>query len=183
MPPRRSLGGHVPTPHPADVLLDRHLDDCASWLRAGRSAIADLLDRQRAEEERLARLERDLAELTAYARAALSEGRADVARAGAEAIAGFEAQAEACRDVVAQLDARAGALRALLDRIHRRRLALRWAAAGSASPDDLAARLRALPALDEAADAGMPEALPAPPRRDANDVLARLVREAGEGLA
>ena len=124
--------------HAAD-LINLALRDCEAQFRTAKSALAGLLVRQRGEEDHLARLERDVADMTERTRTAIANGQDALAKTGAEAVADLENQVEARRDTIAALDAKIAKTRRLVEGTNRRLLALRQA--GTAAKADAAARL------------------------------------------
>lgn len=79
------------------VILDQQLRDASAGLDHARRALALAIARDRQEGARLSAIDRQIADLEGRVVAALSSGREDLAREGAEAIACLDADREAAR--------------------------------------------------------------------------------------
>jgi phage shock protein A len=111
--------------HQALPLLRQQIRDCAAAVDAARRAVAVAMAQNDQEATQCARLSERIADLEARTRAALDQGREDLAREGAEAIATLEAERDASVAAQARFTDEIARLRGILCDGEARLLALR----------------------------------------------------------
>lgn len=109
-------------------LIDQKIRDADAGLRAAKSALATLIQRQRSESRLAEALETRIADLTARARAALAAGQTPLATEAAGALALMENERTLRHETLARLAARVTRLQASVEVAHRRLIDLRQGA-------------------------------------------------------
>ena len=109
-------------------LIDQKIREAEAGLRAGKATLASLIQRQRSEEAARGNLKRRIADMTARARAALADGKDDLAAEAAEAIAQMENELGIRDETCARLDQKVIRLRGSIERGHRRIIDLKQGA-------------------------------------------------------
>ncbi|MFV0491540.1 MAG: PspA/IM30 family protein [Pseudorhodobacter sp.] len=106
----------------------RKIQNSETGLRAANETLADLIQRLREENGRIARLDERIEDMTCHARAALHNRRDDWARNAAGKLAQMENERNMRAETSLQLEERMLNLRQTLDRAHRHILTLRQSA-------------------------------------------------------
>lgn len=109
-------------------LIDQKIRDADGSLRAAKSTLASLIQRQRAEEAQRSTLQRRLSDLTDRAKTALDEDREDLAMQAAEAIAQMENELAVRTETLHRLDQKVLRLRTSIEAGHRRIIDLKQGA-------------------------------------------------------
>jgi phage shock protein A len=109
-------------------LIDQKIRDADSSLKAAKSTLASLIQRQRAEEAQRSTLQRRLSDLTDRAKTALDEDRDDLAMQAAEAIAQMENELAVRTETLQRLDQKVMRLRTSIEAGHRRIIDLKQGA-------------------------------------------------------
>ncbi|WP_254868615.1 PspA/IM30 family protein [Phaeobacter sp. HF9A] len=109
-------------------LIEEKIAQAADDLKAAKSTLVSLIQKERAEARQIAALDAGIADLTSRARAALSEGREDLAGGAVGAIAEMENERRLRQDTKARLEARILRLRQSVEAGHRRLIDLRQGA-------------------------------------------------------
>lgn len=109
-------------------LIDQKIRDADSSLKAAKSTLASLIQRQRAEEAQRNTLQRRLSDLTDRAKSALDEDRDDLALQAAEAIAQMENELAVRTETLQRLDQKVLRLRTSIEAGHRRIIDLKQGA-------------------------------------------------------
>lgn len=101
-------------------LIDQKIRETEAQVKAAKTSLATLIQRQRSEARMLDGLQGRIDTMLARAQAALDAGREDMATQAAEAVARMENEAQMRRDTLARLDMQATRLRASVETAHRR---------------------------------------------------------------
>jgi phage shock protein A len=109
-------------------LIDQKIREAEVGLRAAKSALATLIQRQRSEQKLAETLVRRIDDLTGRVRAALGAGNDALAGEGAAAIAVMENELALRRETLARLEARVLRLTASVEAAHRRIIDLKQGA-------------------------------------------------------
>ncbi|WP_417839478.1 PspA/IM30 family protein [Tritonibacter scottomollicae] len=109
-------------------LIEEKIAQATDDLKSAKSTLVSLIQKERAEQRQIATLDTRIADLTARARAALTEGRDDLAEAAAAAIAEMENERSLRQDTRSRLEARIMRLRQSVETAHRRLIDLRQGA-------------------------------------------------------
>lgn len=109
-------------------LIDQKIREAEASLKSAKFALAGLIQRERAETRQLEQLEKRAADLTERARAALEDGRDDLAQEAAQAIAQMENEQALRRETVQRLETRILQLRQSVETANRRIIDLKQGA-------------------------------------------------------
>lgn len=109
-------------------LIDQKIREAETALKSAKVALAGLIQRERAETRQLDQLGKRIADLTDRARAALAEGREDLAQEAAQAIAQMENEERLRRETVQRLETRILHLRQSVETANRRIIDLKQGA-------------------------------------------------------
>lgn len=109
-------------------LIDQKIREADSSLRAAKSTLASLIQRQRAEDAQRSALQNRIADLTKRAKSALDEDREDLATQAAEAIAQMENELAVRTETLRRLDQKVLRLRTSIEAGHRRIIDLKQGA-------------------------------------------------------
>lgn len=134
-------------------LIDQKIREAEAGLKAAKFALASLIQRERAESRQLAALTGRIDDLMARARLALTDGREDLAREAASAIAQMENEVTVRRTTVERLETRILQLRHSVESANRRLIDLKQgavAARAAKRESDIQKRLGAHVAHDTA---------------------------------
>lgn len=132
------------------LILDQQIRETRATLERSRQALAASMAGDRAEERRLAEIERRAADLETRAVAALKAGREDLAAEAAEAIAELEAERDAIRAARTRFATELARLRAVVADATRRQTELERGRRIAAAAET-ARRLRVSPAPQDRA--------------------------------
>ncbi|PRY78184.1 phage shock protein A [Yoonia maritima] len=109
-------------------LIDQKIRESESSLRAAKSTLASLIQRQRAEEKQHGALESRIADLTKRAKEALDSDREDMAAEAARAIATMENELTVRTETLNRLEQKVIRLRSSIESGHRRIIDLKQGA-------------------------------------------------------
>ena len=109
-------------------LIDQKIREAEGSLRAAKSTLASLIQRQRSEDTQRKALVSRITDLTKRAQAALGNDRADMAQQAAEAIAQMENELALRTQTLGRLDQKVLRLRASIEAGHRRIIDLKQGA-------------------------------------------------------
>jgi phage shock protein A len=109
-------------------LIDQKLREADEGLRAAKSTLASLIQRQRAEERMLATLDQRIADMTRRATEAMTASREDLALQAAEALAQMENERILRAETVLRLETKTVRLRQSVEAGHRRIIDLKQGA-------------------------------------------------------
>lgn len=109
-------------------LIDQKIREAQAGLKAAKSTLASLMQRQRAENRQIDTLETRCKDLLGRAEEALENKREDLAGEAAEAVAEMENELRIRRETSQRLDARVLQLRTSVEKTHRRIIDLRQGA-------------------------------------------------------
>ena len=109
-------------------LIDQKIREAETALKSAKVALAGLIQRERAETRQLDQLGKRIVDLTERARAALAEGREDLAQEAAQAIAQMENEERLRRETVQRLETRILHLRQSVETANRRIIDLKQGA-------------------------------------------------------
>jgi len=100
-------------------LIDQKIREAEGSLRAAKSTLASLIQRQRAEDTQRKALQSRINDLTKRAQAALDNDRSDMAQQAAEAIAQMENELTVRTETLARLDQKASSTQEAEELINR----------------------------------------------------------------
>ncbi len=109
-------------------LIDQKIREGTAGLKAAKTTLAGIIQRQRIEERQIAALDKRIEDLTGRAREALAAKRDDLAGEAAEAIARLENERALRQKTAAKLETRAMRLQSSVEAVNRRLLDLRQGA-------------------------------------------------------
>lgn len=101
-------------------LIDQKIRESGQALKAAKLSLASLIQRERAETRQLEQLQSRAKDLMERAAQAMDEGREDLAREAAQAVADMENEAEIRRETLRRLETRILQLRQSLEAMDRR---------------------------------------------------------------
>ena len=101
-------------------LIDQKIREAKAGLQAAKVSLAGLMQRQRREDEQIARLEARVLDMELRVRDAIERGHADLAQEGAQAIAQMENELQGRRGTLAQIELRVARLDRSVAAAHRR---------------------------------------------------------------
>ncbi len=141
--------------HFAIELIDQKIREAQANLGAAKGTLATLIQRQRQEKKLFEALESRITDLTARARAALVEGREDLAGEAASAIAEMENEHVLRKQTLDRLEARILQLQGSVEAAHRRIVDLKQGAITARAirrEQDIQKRMNRTAASSSAAD-------------------------------
>lgn len=109
-------------------LIDQKLRESQAAMQGAKASLAQLIQRQRAEEKQVSVLDAGIADLTERARQALDQGAEPLAVEAATAIARMENERSVRAETLAKIEARAIRLRGSVETANRRMIDLRQGA-------------------------------------------------------
>lgn len=109
-------------------LIDQRIREAEAGLRAGKTALAAMIQRRRGEERQIEALDAKISDLTQRAKAALKDGAEAAASEAASAIAAQEKERAARAETLAMLSTKAARLQASVENTHRRLVDLKLGA-------------------------------------------------------
>lgn len=112
----------------AVTLIDQNIRTSEAGLRQAKTTLATLIQRHRSEQQMADRLSARIKDLTKRTKAALEEGRQDLAEEAAASIASMENEQARRQNTIEQLDARILRLRETVETAHRRIIDLKQGA-------------------------------------------------------
>lgn len=109
-------------------LIEQKLREAADGLKAAKYSLASLIQQERAESRQIAALETRVADLMERARAALANGREDLAMEAAQAVAQMENELTLRRETLRRVESRVLQLRHSVETANRRMVDLKQGA-------------------------------------------------------
>ncbi len=109
-------------------LIDQKIREADASLKAAKATLAALIQRQRAEDRMKSALDTRIDDMTARARVAMTQGRADLVGEAAQAIATMENERTIRAETLRRLDHKVLRLRASIEAGHRRIIDLKQGA-------------------------------------------------------
>ncbi len=114
--------------HYAIDLIDQKIREADGSLKAAKATLASLILRHRTESKQIEALDQRIIDLTSRAKAALADGREDMATEAAMAIAQMENESTLRCETANRLDAKIARLRHSVEAAHRRIIDLKQSA-------------------------------------------------------
>lgn len=169
-------------------LIDQKIREAEEGLRAAKSTLASLIQRQRSEERLLATLDQRILDMTRRASESLVAGRDDLATQAAEALAQMENERVLRAETVLRLETKTVRLRQSVEAGHRRIIDLKQGATMARAIRREQSLIRKLPNGDtsavEEAEALIARVINADDPFERSDILRGINRELShDGLA